>query len=113
MFCAMPLSYDKPPLTKTGSGQTSSAKTGSGREREVRKAEEERFGRLRCTGSVTTYRQHAEVMGSLNWAINSIWLGPAWGSISHDGGFLTFLRTSRECVCRDRLGTQMTIRKCH
>ena len=36
-------------------------------------------------GSVSTYRQHTEVMGSLNWAINSIWIGPAWGSISHDG----------------------------
>lgn len=36
-------------------------------------------------GSIENYRQHSEVMGSLNWAINSIWLGPAWGSISHDG----------------------------
>lgn len=38
-------------------------------------------------GSVATYRQHQEVMGSLNWAINSIWIGPAWGSISHDGSW--------------------------
>ena len=36
---------------------------------------------------MSTYRQHTEVMGSLNWAINSIWLGPAWGSISHDGSW--------------------------
>jgi hypothetical protein len=42
----------------------------------------------RCVGgSVSTYRQHSEVMGALNWAINSIWLGPAWGSISHDGSW--------------------------
>ena len=42
----------------------------------------------RCVGgSVTTYRQHQEVMGALNWAINSIWIGPAWGSISHDGSW--------------------------
>ena len=40
----------------------------------------------RCVGgSIENYRQHSEVMGSLNWAINSIWIGPAWGSISHDG----------------------------
>ena len=37
-------------------------------------------------GSISAYRQRKEVMGSLNWAINSIWTAaPAWGSISHDG----------------------------
>jgi hypothetical protein len=37
-------------------------------------------------GSVSAYRQHSEVMGAVNWAVNSIWTGaPAWGSISHDG----------------------------
>ena len=42
----------------------------------------------RCVGgSIEGYRQHSEVMGSLNWAINSIWIGPAWGSISHDGSW--------------------------
>lgn len=38
-------------------------------------------------GSVSAYRQRASVMGSLNWAINSIWTAPAWGSISHDGSW--------------------------
>ena len=33
------------------------------------------------------YRQRAEVMGSVNWAVNSIWTGPAWGSVSHDGSW--------------------------
>ena len=38
----------------------------------------------RCVGgSFSAYRQHSEVYGALNWAINSIWLGPAWGSISY------------------------------
>jgi len=41
-----------------------------------------------CVGtSVSTYRQHSQVMGSLNWALNSIWTAPAWGSISHDGSW--------------------------
>jgi hypothetical protein len=39
-------------------------------------------------GSVSAYRQRSEVMGSVNWAVNSIWQGaPAWGSISHDGSW--------------------------
>lgn len=42
----------------------------------------------RCVGgSVSAYRQHTEVMGALNWAVNSIWVGPAWGSVSHDGSW--------------------------
>ena len=42
----------------------------------------------RCVGgSILAYRQSPRVMGSLNWAINSIWHGPAWGSISHDGSW--------------------------
>lgn len=42
----------------------------------------------RCvTSSVESYRQHSTIAGALNWAINSIWVGPAWGSISHDGSW--------------------------
>lgn len=41
-----------------------------------------------CVGtSITTYRQHSFVMASLNWALNSIWTGPAWGATSHDGSW--------------------------